>query len=338
MEKPFDISAKLKSETGVTAVYVAIMLVVFIGMIALAVDVGYMMVAKNESQNAADAAALAGARRLGENYYVSASPVTTDVTTVAQNTASQNKVAGQNLAADNIDIQIGIWEPPFNGASTDPPNAVWAEVKREETLTNGAINTFFARVFGINNYKMAATACAALSGICTETPGIPLGIGRSWFTSIGANNGCTQIAVNKTTESCAGWTNLSTAKFRHADVQAMLQDMTKIPKVKAGDMVQFGGGTIDPVIDDLKALFDKMATGTPPTWTTAVVVFEDFNNCSNPVELSKILGFATVKITNIITTGSNKGIEGVVQCNIVEDERGGCFYAGTYGVIPGLVK
>ncbi len=44
------------------------MLVVFIGFTALAIDVGYMMVARNQLHNAADASALAGARQLGENY------------------------------------------------------------------------------------------------------------------------------------------------------------------------------------------------------------------------------------------------------------------------------
>ena len=64
MKKLFNVSAKLKSEKGVTLVYVALLLVVFLGMAALAVDVGYLMVSKNELQNAADAAALAGASYL----------------------------------------------------------------------------------------------------------------------------------------------------------------------------------------------------------------------------------------------------------------------------------
>ena len=58
MKKLFDISAKLKSQKGVTAVYVAIMLVVFIGAAAFAIDVGYNRVVRNQLQNAADSAAL----------------------------------------------------------------------------------------------------------------------------------------------------------------------------------------------------------------------------------------------------------------------------------------
>ena len=43
---------------GVTIVIVAIFLVVLIGFVALAVDVGYMYVTRNELQNVADAAAV----------------------------------------------------------------------------------------------------------------------------------------------------------------------------------------------------------------------------------------------------------------------------------------
>jgi Flp pilus assembly protein TadG len=351
MRKLFYISANLRSEKGVTLVYVAILIVVFLGMTALAVDIGYLMVSRNELQNAADAAALAGARRLGENYNLSVSPVSTNVLTVAQATASQNKATGLKLEADNVLASYGNWDPasapnniPFPSNATYP-DAVKATVKRTAGITGGAVETFFAPIFKLidpsfeDKRPVEATACAAISGICTETPGLPLGIGRSWFTNIGANKGCTQIALNKTNESCAGWTNLSTTEnYDHKDVQDMLDGTKKIPKVKAGDIVPFNGGVTQQVVDALDALFKREATGTPPTWTTGVVVFEDFGICGNPNEKLKILGFATVKITGVILTGSNKGPQGEVQCNIAEQERGGCFYAGTYGVIPGLVQ
>ena len=60
MKKLFNISAKFKNEKGVTLVYVAILLVVFLGIAALAIDIGYHRVVRNQLQNAADAAALAG--------------------------------------------------------------------------------------------------------------------------------------------------------------------------------------------------------------------------------------------------------------------------------------
>lgn len=56
------------SEKGAVAVMIAFMIVTVLGFAALAVDVGYMMVARNELQNIADASALAAARKLGVLY------------------------------------------------------------------------------------------------------------------------------------------------------------------------------------------------------------------------------------------------------------------------------
>ena len=48
-----------KSEQGSAVIYVALILFVMLGMGALAIDVGYNRVVRNQLQNAADAAALA---------------------------------------------------------------------------------------------------------------------------------------------------------------------------------------------------------------------------------------------------------------------------------------
>ena len=50
------------------------MLIVLLSFVALAIDVGYMVVVKNELQNVADAGALAGARQLGDIYEPMTSP------------------------------------------------------------------------------------------------------------------------------------------------------------------------------------------------------------------------------------------------------------------------
>jgi hypothetical protein len=128
----------------------------------------------------------------------------------------------------------------------------------------------------------------------------------------------------------------------------MLTGTTAMPTKTVGDLIQFGGGTVTPILNDLVTLFNNMkvlndpekgdSDNDPNTWTTSVVVYEDNNICINPTGEYRILGFATLTITGIITTGNNKGPVGVVQCNISEEERGGCFYAGTYGSIAGLVQ
>ena len=60
--------ARIKDQSGITVVLVALTMAVLIGFAALAVDIGYTLTTKNELQNVADAAALAATRQLGAIY------------------------------------------------------------------------------------------------------------------------------------------------------------------------------------------------------------------------------------------------------------------------------
>jgi Flp pilus assembly protein TadG len=342
------IGRTLRNDRGVIAVIVALVLVVLLGIAALAIDVGYLMAGRNELQNAADAAALAAARQLGENYKTGG---TVNVITTAENVGHENKTAGVDLAIADVSATLGMWDPSttprFTATSTDP-FAVQVEVKRVTGTGTGAVSTFFGKALGRNTADISAIATASLSGICTSANSLPLGIGRSWFTNLHANNFCTQIALNDTHSSCAGWSNLSSAPYKQQDVQDLLEGKTAIPTLTAGDTINFGGGTTTPILNDLIALFnDKTkyasektfnADGSVKDWTTAVVVYEDSGTCSNPTGGYRILGFSTVTITGFVTTGNNKGPVGTIQCNLVEQGRGGCFFAGTFGDIPRLVQ
>jgi Flp pilus assembly protein TadG len=57
-----------RGERGAVIVIFAICLFVLIGFAALAIDIGYLHTTRSELQNVADAAALAGARYLGDEY------------------------------------------------------------------------------------------------------------------------------------------------------------------------------------------------------------------------------------------------------------------------------
>ena len=56
------------SSRGSVLILTALLMTFFIGMAALAIDIGYVSTTKNELQNTADAAALAGAGYLGITY------------------------------------------------------------------------------------------------------------------------------------------------------------------------------------------------------------------------------------------------------------------------------
>ena len=53
-----------KEQRGVIVIVVALLILVFVGAAALAIDVGHLFLVRNELQNSADAGCLAGARFL----------------------------------------------------------------------------------------------------------------------------------------------------------------------------------------------------------------------------------------------------------------------------------
>lgn len=345
----------LADQSGAVAIIVAFLITVFLAVAAFAIDYGYFRVARTEAQRTADAAALAGARQMGHNLR-SGQTYSDNVSDMALKTAEQNFVAGQAPVTKDLDTKIGKWEPTSRqfAETTVKPDAVQAVMTRKEgPETGGAIGTFFGRILGVNKVNTDATGVAALSGVCEKKPTIPLGIGMHWFTNIGANRGCTQIALNKTDSSCAGWTSLGTNDNAYKGAEEILTGKQQMPLVHAGTSVPFKGGVKTGILDALTARFNDRtydvdnktfnADGSVKTWNVSVVVYDDTpiyrdNNCGNPNGTYEIKGFAKVKITGFIETGNDKGPVGVVQCYIVEEGRGGCFYAGVYGEIPGLVN
>ena len=57
-------SRLLANESGSVIIIVALLMTLFLGFVALAIDVGHLLVVRNELQNAADATALAGSSYL----------------------------------------------------------------------------------------------------------------------------------------------------------------------------------------------------------------------------------------------------------------------------------
>src|SRR5580700_8183813 len=90
---------------GVIVPYVALSLVALLGFLALAIDLGMVMVAKTQAQNAADAAAFAGARSLtgGVNANV------TQANANGQTAAAANTILGRSVPAANVTLTFGAY-------------------------------------------------------------------------------------------------------------------------------------------------------------------------------------------------------------------------------------
>jgi hypothetical protein len=153
---------------SVTALTVFLMFV-FVGLLALVIDLGHIHAIKNELQNAADSGALAGARGL---YPYDLGPDVTEEIIPDCNTAVQRaaEAVRSNWADktpldinENIDIQVGHWDlnsrvfTPEGGCPADRINAVRV-LTRKDDAANLPVTMGFANFLGIAEVDVRAEA------------------------------------------------------------------------------------------------------------------------------------------------------------------------------------
>ncbi|HEX4590315.1 MAG TPA: pilus assembly protein TadG-related protein, partial [Gemmataceae bacterium] len=141
---------------------VVICLIALMGMVALAIDVGLVAVARTQAQDAADAAALAGARMLsGDTSSASNLNNVNTAVTSAQTAATNNSLLGRAVAASAVNTQAGIYtydtaSKQFVASFPNAPGAnAWSVMK---VTINTTTPTYFGRVFNINSFNISATA------------------------------------------------------------------------------------------------------------------------------------------------------------------------------------
>jgi hypothetical protein len=155
-----------------------------VGMMAFSIDIGYIVVTQAELQNAADAAALAGAEKLQALYiqYYSypnqpnppQDPFTTATTNTgtsaspiytAEQFSSYNKAGGVYITVPDQDVSLSYCSsgsapqaPSYPGIF---PNTVTVTTRRDD-VANGPLGLFFAPIFGVSQVNLTATASASI--------------------------------------------------------------------------------------------------------------------------------------------------------------------------------
>ena len=208
---------------GAVAPLVALLLVPFLGLVAFAVDIARMVQARSDLQNAADAAALAGAGQLMNGFVQYSLPGQTNksgilsaaeasATTYATNFSSYNAADGySSLTLNSSDVQFGFTDASNNYTSaptyTGYPNTVKVTMRLDGSA-NGALTLFFARIFGTNTANLTTTAAATIfSGTVTSFKSSSVDAGllpmtmdvNAWNTFISSgvsSDGTTHSSVN----------------------------------------------------------------------------------------------------------------------------------------------
>jgi Flp pilus assembly protein TadG len=179
---------------GSIAPLTAILLVVILGLLAFAIDMGYVVMARAELQNAADASALAAAQQLTPYYVQYYSPGTTQdtiltsaqsqATLFARNYASFHRAGNaSSIALDTTnDLQFGYQDSTTSFQSPPPkgyfPNTVQVTLRLDGgAATNAPLSLFFGPVLGMRQMTVTATARATLyNGDASDFSGADLNL------------------------------------------------------------------------------------------------------------------------------------------------------------------
>jgi hypothetical protein len=162
---------RVSNQRGNVLGLVALLLIVFLGLAALAIDLGLLYVARGEAQRSADAAAHAGA------VHLLRAPFDEDgARDRAVRAAAANVVRGQSTEIrwlDDIDVVLD-------------SQKVRARVHRTDSW-GGAIGTLFARVIGFQSVGVATSAAAqAWPGEAADCI-MPFAIPDHWYVDEDGN-------------------------------------------------------------------------------------------------------------------------------------------------------
>jgi Flp pilus assembly protein TadG len=156
---------------GNVMVMTAVLMVVLIGFMALAVDVGYLCNVRSELQRSADAAAIAATWELVDRDCEAdgdAVTLTNNARAAAAQFAALNKAGSEVPLLAGDDVNVGYMENPSDPSESlgavpagEQPNAVHVRVQRTD-VQNGEIPLFFARVLGHDESASQAQATAAV--------------------------------------------------------------------------------------------------------------------------------------------------------------------------------
>jgi Flp pilus assembly protein TadG len=190
----------LDRQKGSMLITTSILFITLIGFAAVAVDVGHLMIARNELQNAADAAALAGANCLDKTTAGSGVDCTSTssatlnwaiASTKAGSAIGLNKADGTTLVDGTVSTgyknltgtPAGLQPNTLSPLSVNDKPAVMVSLSKTSGKNGGPVQTLITAMFGGAAASVAVTAVAVISSPGNVLPGtlIPQAINKCMF-------------------------------------------------------------------------------------------------------------------------------------------------------------
>lgn len=296
---------RMLDQSGAVIIVTGVSLMLIMGMAGLALDLGHMYVIRTELQRAADAGAMAGARalfipKLGDvpqcaaaetkaweisqaNYADGASP---EISTPS----------GYGLPYGNWNWSTKTFSPGcFSGVGTYT-NAVTLRASRSN------ISLIFMGVFGHGPRTISADALAVMDGVGELLQGASFVLALSLKR---VKQGPTTIYLSPYYGENGGWYAKAPDKPSAGLLRGYLDNPQNIPAIKIDEVINLSNG-------EMTSALKKVANYVGKTVWMPVVDVNNFN------QSAKVLGFTVFRITEVVSTGSPKYIEGVALKTLVE--------------------
>ena len=169
--------SQFRNERGSVLALVTLLLIVFLGLAALAIDLGLLFVARGEAQRAADAAAHAGA-----GHFISAPQDEEGARDQAIAFGERNLVRGQPASIDR-----------YEDIDVDLDDQLVRVRAHRITERGNPVSTLFAGVLGFRTTDVAASAAAQVMTAAMAECVLPMALPDRWCEE-GDGSNCDRLA------------------------------------------------------------------------------------------------------------------------------------------------
>lgn len=343
----FSLRRLARSEKAGVAALTAVMLTALIGLMAAAVDLGMLYAARTELQNAADAAALAGANTMlttdGSGLVVAQPEVGL---ATAQQISLANQANNRNLTLLGEDVTMGVWDTDINGFSItgmsnnpDDLTAFQAKVRRDD-LANTPVTTFFAGIVGINTVAIDASS-VAFRGYPGNVPAgevdLPIAVLESAVSGGDGPDCGKELRFHSENAEHGEWTTFFVSPSNTPIVNEFIDGTREVPGLKVGDEINVTNGNLSN--ETFSLLQNRLANdgvdtngdGIGDHWEVLLPVV----NPGSSSTTSTVSGFTTMVITEVLGA-PDKEIRGYLRCGTQAD--GSSTGGGNYGTRAAFSK
>jgi hypothetical protein len=306
----------LRNQRGVMLPLLGIVLSGVMAMAAVGAGFGRMTLASSEAQNAADAAALAGAMAVfkGNSPYV-------DALVVSNGNDVENRSAFGMLST----LVVGSYDYDSRSFAENsiPQNAVMARM--ETTVSNP-----FGALIGKPTNAVEKIAYASLTGLRGGRPTLPIVIGECNFQEDCFSQSCMpRLTQVPDPDDNSGWT----AFFVNSNVPNVESYVPapcgagNVQELWVGDIINVSNGQSTPLLRAIDCLIDE---GNYRHLIPIVPCGGHYN------QTKEVVGFATIDLESVSVSGGSKGIalQAIFKTDAIGAIGGSMFGTGNIALVP----